>query len=587
MKANNRPVDPIELELFRNALTSIADEMALTITRTAYSSVLKDNMDFSTALTDRAGRVVAQGLTIAGHLGSVPAAMVAILARYGDQIGPGDAFILNDPYEGGMHLPDIFIVRPIFIAERCVAFAATVCHHVDVGGRVAGSNAADSTEIFQEGLRIPPLRLIQDGRRNATLDMIIERNVRLPGRVLGDIGAQLAACHTAEAELIVTLTRFGTERVDHLMAAVIEHTERLTRAAIRQAPDGEFSFRDVIDDDGIDRGKPIPLVVTVRKAGERLSVDWTGSAPQVKGAINSTLSYTKAVAYCAVRSILDGDLPCNQGFFDCIDVIAPPGTITNMVSPGACAARGLTGFRMLDCIFGALAGMVPGKVYAASDGGVTGISFGGWRVDRSPFIYVEFVSASWGGRPFADGIDGVSSLLSNLSLPSAEMIEAEQPLEVLSCEFLTDRGGAGLHRGGTAIARTFRFLEAEATLQVRADRRETRPYGLSGGGPGAPSANLLVRDGKTELLPAKLTIQVRQGDIFRHETAGAGGWGDPLQRDPDAVRRDVANGFVSRDAACIKYGVVVVDEGRGFDAQATAVLRARLAGANRIAGAAQ
>ena len=585
---NDTPkVDAVELELFRNAMMSVADEMALTIIRTAYSSVLKDNMDFSTALTDGAGQVVAQGLTIAGHLGSTPAAMAAIIDRYEGQIGEGDAFIMNDPYEGGMHLPDIFIIRPIFVGGRRVAFAATVCHHVDVGGRVAGSNAADSTEIFQEGLRIPPIKLIDAGRRNVTLDMMIERNVRLPGRLLGDLGAQLAACHTAETELAAISERFGPSRLEELMAAIIKHAERLARSAISKLPDGEFGFRDVIDDDGIDRGKEIPLVVTIRKKGETLSVDWTGSSPQVKGAINSTLSYTSAAAYCAVLSILDADIPCNEGFFRCIEVIAPSGTITNVVQPGACAARGLTGFRMLDCLFGALAKMVPEKVYAASDGGVTGISFGGWREDRSPFIYVEFVSASWGGRPFADGIDGVSSPLSNLSLPSAEVIEADQPIEILGCEFLTDRGGAGIYRGGTAIARTFRFLEKEATLQVRADRRDTRPYGLAEGGEGAPSANILIRDGRSELLPSKVTMQVRRGDVFRHETAGAGGWGNPFQRDPEAVRVDVAGGFVSAQAAERDYGVVVDTFGNRVDAVATAAVRGRERGAAKTSGAAR
>ena len=567
-------VDVIDLELFRNAMMTIADEMALTIIRTAYSSVLKDNMDFSTALTDAQGRVVAQGLTIAGHLGSVPAAMAAVLARYEGQIGPGDMFVMNDPFEGGMHLPDIFVFRPIFIAGRRVAFAATVCHHVDVGGRVAGSNAADSTEIFQEGLRIAPMKLIESGRRNATFDLFVMRNVRLPGRVMGDLGAQIAACHTAETQLADVSARFGAERLTPLMGAVIAHTGRLTRAAIGRLPDGEFRFRDHIDDDGIDRGQPIPLCVLLRKSGEQLTVDWTGSAPQVKGAINATLSFTKAATYCGVLSVLDLEIPCNQGFFDAIEVIAPPGTIANVVPPAACAARGLTGFRLLDCVFGALAQMVPERVYAACDGGVTGITFGGWRADRTPFIYVEFLAASWGGRPFADGIDGVSNPLSNLSLPSAEQIEAEQPLEVLGCEYLMDRGGAGQFRGGTAIARSFRMLEQEATLQIRADRHTLRPYGLQGGGAGAPSANLLTRGGKTEMLPAKVTMQVRRGDIVRHETAGAGGWGDALRRDPEAVRCDVANGFVSIAAAARDYGVVVADNGAAVDRDATARLRA-------------
>jgi N-methylhydantoinase B len=296
---------------------------------------------------------------------------------------------LNDPFEGGMHLPDIFVIKPIHLDGALVAYAGTVCHHTDVGGRVAGSNASDSTEIYQEGLRIPPLKLYDGGERNDTLWALVERNVRVPIKVFGDLRAQLAACHIAETALLGLARRHGPARLAQLMAELIDYSERLTRAAIRELPDGVFRFEDHIDDDGIDVDRPVPLVVTIEKQGDALRVDWTGSSPQVKGAINNTLSFTKSASYCAIRSVLPGEIPNNEGVFRAIEVTAPPGTIANAVLPAACAARGLTGFRMVDCLFGALAQMLPDKVFAASDGGNTGISIGGWHRDRRPFIYVE------------------------------------------------------------------------------------------------------------------------------------------------------------------------------------------------------
>src|SRR5215475_3146247 len=292
--------DPIAFELFKNALFSIADEMALTITRTTYSGVLKDNMDFSTAFADADGKLVAQGLTLPGHLGSIPTALEATMRHYGSSMAPGDIFIMNDPFDGGMHLPDIFVFKPLYVDGQRLAFAATVCHHTDVGGRVAGSNASDSTEIYQEGLRIPPLKMYEAGRRNDTLFALIEKNVRVPVKVFGDLRAQLAACHIAEQQVVELAAHFGREKLAAYMTELVDYAERMTRAALRELPEGVFDFLDHIDDDGIDVGKPIPLKVTITKQGDAITVDWTGSAPQVKGAINNTLSYTKSASYCAI-----------------------------------------------------------------------------------------------------------------------------------------------------------------------------------------------------------------------------------------------------------------------------------------------
>ncbi len=566
--------DPIAFELFRNAIFSIADEMALTVFRTTYSGVLKDNMDYSTAFADANGRLVAQGLTLPGHLGSIPTALESVMRHFGDSMHEGDIYCLNDPFDGGMHLPDIFVFKPLYHQGRRLAFAATVCHHTDVGGRVAGSNASDSTEIYAEGLRIPPLKLYDRGVRNETLMAIIERNVRLPVRLFGDLRAQLAACHIAETRFAELVSRYGAETVTGYMEAVIDYAERLTRAALAELPDGEWSFEDWIDDDGVDVGKPIRLFVTLRKRGGHMVVDWTGTNKQVKGAINSTLSFTKAASYTAVRSVLPAGIPNNEGVFRAIEVICPPGTVGNGVLPAACAARGLTGFRMTDCVFGALAMMLPDRVFAAGDGGNTGISIGGWDAERKPFIYVDFTCGAWGARPWADGLDGNSHMFANMASHSVEVTEAEQPIQLLAYEFVPDKAGAGTFRGGVPFRRDYRFLEAEGTLQVRSDRRVHRPFGLYGGSPGAPSENVLNPDGAAEPLPSKLTMTIRRGDVFRHVLAGGGGWGDPLARDPALVLRDVRNELLSVGKAAADYGVVVAAD--AVDVAATARLRAEL-----------
>jgi len=533
-------------------------------------------MDFSTALADADGKMVAQGLTLPGHLGSIPTALAAVVERYGKEMQPGDLYIMNDPFDGGMHLPDIFIFQPLYTQGVRIAFAATICHHADVGGRVPGSNASDSTEIYQEGLRIPPLKLFEAGRRNDTMWALIEKNVRIPVQVFGDLRAQLAACRLAETQFGALVDRYGPAKTAAYMQEVIDYAERLTRAAVLALPDGTVSFEDWIDDDGIDRDRRIRLFVTITTKGDRMTVDWTGSSDQVKGAINSTLSFTMAHSYAAIRSVLPKNIPNNEGVFRVIDVVAPPGTITNMVLPGACAARGLTGFRMGDCMFGALAMMLPDQVCAASDGGNTGVSIGGYDDQRQPFIYVDFACGTWGGRPWADGLQGNANMFANMASQSVEVIETEHPMQILAYEFVADRAGPGQFRGGAPYRRDYRFLEREAVLQVRSDRRKIRPYGLYGGYPGKASCNYIDRGEGSETLDSKLTMTIRQGDVFVHELAGGGGWGDPMDRDPAAVLRDVRNELVSPEAAFNEYGVVVDIKAWQVDQAATEARRAEL-----------
>jgi N-methylhydantoinase B len=568
--------DLVEFELFKNALYSVADEMGLTLLRTSYSSVLRGNMDFAPAIFDSTGVLVAQGVAPPGHLGSMPAAFAALKPAMKGGVKPGDVYILNDPYQGGSHLPDVFIFKPVFHEGRLLAYAAAVSHHTDVGGRVPGSNAADSTEIFQEGLRIPPVKLYDGGERNETLFALIETNVRIPVKFFGDLRAQLAACHTCEQALFELAARYGHDGVQRYMTELIDYSDRMTRAAIRELPDGVYTFVDHLDDDGIERGKPVRFQVTVTKKDDHIICDWTGSSPQVKGALNSPFAYTKSSSYCAIQCILPTTIPHNEGVFRSIEVIAPPGTVAHPVLPAPCAARALTGFRMGDCMFGALAQMLPDKVFACSDGGNTGVTMAGYDGSRKPFIYVDFICGAWGGRPYADGVDGISSIYANLGSHSIEVAEAEQPLQFLCYEFVQDAMGHGKFRGGAPFRRDYKFLNEEGILQVRSDRRTFRPYGLYGGGPGLPSMNYLNPGGENRVLPTKVTMEIRKNDVLRHELAGAGGWGDPLERDPEKVLKDVRNEFVSAKSAREDYGVVLVDTPPRVDMQATLALRERL-----------
>jgi N-methylhydantoinase B len=566
----------IDFELFKNELFSIADEMAVTICRTTYSGVLRDNMDFSTGIADAEGRLVAQGLTLPVHLGSIRTALKAMMDKYEGRIEDGDVFVLNDPFEGGMHLPDIFILKPIFYGGTLVAFAATTAHHVDVGGHVPGSNSANSSEVFQEGLRIPPLKLVRRGEPDESLWTLLRSNVRLPVQLLGDVRAQLAACEIAQRKVVALIERYGLESSRGYMNEVLDYTERLARAAVRDLPDGEFSFEDFIDDDGMDVGKPIRLFVTVRKQGELVEFDWTGSAPQVRGAINCTLSVTEAASFTALRSVLPGGIPNNDGIFRIIRTMAPAGSIANVRMPGATAARALTGFRMVDCAFGALARMVPDRVFAASDGGNVGVTIGGFTPEGERFVYVDFSCGTWGGRPWADGVDGISNVFVNMASQSVEQIESEHPIEIVGYEFAQDGCGAGRYRGGAPFYRHYRIKVPEATLQIRTDRHTHRPYGLYGGRAGKPGSVCLNPAGGGEEMGSKVTMRISGEDEFRYVLPGGGGWGDPLDREPAAVIRDLRNEIISRRAAREEYGVVVKEGGLDLDEQATRDLRSAM-----------
>jgi N-methylhydantoinase B len=565
-------VDPITFAVITSGLDSIADDMAYTVIRIARSEIVKDVMDFSAALCAADGQMVAQAKTIAQHLGAIPEAMQAVLSKFGDDLHNGDVVIMNDPYHGGMHLPDIFMFVPIFVDDRRCAFAVVICHHTDVGGRVPGSNASDSTEIYQEGLRIPPLKLYNRGKLNTTLETLIKINVRVPDRVWGDLSAQFAAAQVGKRGLGRLFQRYGTSMVESYMQELLDYAERRTREEIKLWPAGTYHFTDYVDSDGFS-DTPIPIVVaiTVRQDGT-LFVDYSGSSPQVKGALNSTLSFTHSLTYLSVRCVLARDIPNNVGLFRCIKVKAPEASILNPQMPAACAARALTGYRVFDAMLGALAQIVPDRVPAAGEGGNSVICISGLRPNRKPFIIVDMLCGAWGGRPDKDGVEAITNASQNLSNMPVEVLEAEHPVRVEDYSFIPDSCGAGRWRGGVGIRRSYRILAPEALLQLRSDRVAFRPYGLAGGGEGGASRNTIEIDGDVKPIPAKVTMTVRQGTLIVHEQAGAGGFGDPFQRPTQLVLDDLLNGKITPDFARSRHGVVITDAG-AIDEHATAQLR--------------
>lgn len=564
-------VEAVKHGIVANALAATADEMATTIFRTAHSTIVRDAMDFSAAVCSPTGETVAQAVTIPLHLGSIPTAVDALLAEFGGQMEAGDVFIMNDPFAGGMHTPDVFVVKPAFTGERLVGYAVCTAHHADVGGRLPGSASCDNTDIFQEGLRMPWMRLYAAGEPVEAVFKMIGANVRIPQMTFGDIRAQVAACTVAERSLIVLAERYSPDGLAGIMAALIDHTERLVRDEISRWPDGEASFTDYLDSDGIAM-RDVAISVRFTIAGDGVTADFSDSAPMVQGALNATRSFTKASAYHAVMSALTADIPNTAGAFRPIKVVTKPGTVTHVVMPGASSMRGVTGFRIFDALNGALAQLIPHRIPAAGEGGNTLAIYSSIGADGETFIFYELLVGTWGARPTSDGNDGLSNPCATGANIPVEVAEADFPVLVERYGLVRDTGGPGCFRGGLAIERAWRSLTDHTTLQVRSDRQKHRPYGLFGGHPGAPSKNLLVVDGSERSEPPMFSTTLSAGAFFHHRMAGGGGWGDPLARDPQRVAADVVADKVSAEAARTLYGVVVAADG-AVDFEATSAQR--------------
>lgn len=568
--------DPILVEVMKNELTAIAEEMGITMKRTARSLVAKEGGDFSTALTDANGALIAQGLTIGIHLGYIAGVMPSLLKRFGASLRPGDVIASNDPYGGLSHLPDIVLVMPVFWREQLVAFSTIVAHHTDIGGRFPGGMGAASENLFQEGIRLPGVKLFDAGVRNDALVDVLAANVRAPGDVVGDLEAQAAACRRGADGITRILDTHGLRTFEAINAQLRTYSERAMRATLARIPDGCYACEDWFEDDGLG-GEGVAIALQLVVAGDQVTVDFAGTGAQLGSAMNVPINLTKACVYVALRSILDTDAPANAGLTAPIDVKVPLGCVLNPAFPGAVGARGMLMWRIIDMVFAALAQADPRRVYAAGEGGMNLLVFTPERVDAGHSMLVDIYAGGWGARATLDGVEGVTPMAAGgatRSLP-AEMIERECPIMLEGFGFVADTGGAGEFRGSLSVFRRWRFLERGQAM-LRNCRVRSVPYGLCDGEDGTPFAATLI-DAKSEHeLPAQMMIDrtVTPGQSLLHVQPGGGGYGSPLARDPARVLDDVLDEKISSSYASRVYGVVLNDAQTSVDVEATKVARA-------------
>lgn len=570
--------DPITMEVIKNTLGSIADEMALVILRTSYSPIVRDSMDYSTGICDYNGQVVAHGLTCPLHIGAFPDAMAALLRDYGDDTNPGDMFIYNDPYGGGgMHLPDVYIIKPIFLNDRLEGYAVSLVHQTDVGGIAPGGNSVLAISNYQEGLRIPVIKLYERDRLVEQVTKIIAKNNRYPDLVAGDMRGQVAACKTAEKSFLEMLKKYGPDTIRMYTDHIHDYAEKMMREEIRKIPNGVYHYEDYIDGLG-EFPTPILFKCKVTVSDEEVEIDWTGTSGVVKGAINCPIAFTHSSSFLALKCLVSPDVPNFQGMNRPIKTIAPLGTIVNPPHPAASNARAVCGYRMLDVIFGALAQAVPERVMAAGEGGVSFPAIGGEH-NGERYVCTEVLAGTWGAMHDRDGVSGVANPGGNMTNQPVEMIEMLYPIEIEQYANIQNSGGPGKYRGATGYVRQYRNLGSEAVLTMRSDRRKHLPYGLDGGYSGTPCFNTFNpgrNDEKTLPTMPMERIYLQTGDSFRFMGAGGGGHGDPLEREPESVLRDVIEEYITEDYALEVYGVAVDLVAETIDLAATEAKRAEL-----------
>ena len=551
-------LDSYRLEILSNALTALTEEIQITLLRSAYSQVVKEAQDASCAIFTANGRIVAQPVVIPGHLGSMKFMLAEVLKDIpAESLEPGDVLISNDPYRGGSHLPDVALFRPIFFERRLVGFAGCIVHYTDVGGMVPGSNPQRATELYQEGLVIPPSKLYDAGRPNTALHAIIRANVRDPDIFFGDLRAQEAALLKGDQRVCDLVRRYGPEQVCRAMEGLIEHTEAQARAAIRAIPDGVYEFVDFMDHDGIDLTKPIRIQVRIEIKGERLFLDFTGTDPQVKGPLNAPLAKTWTTVFYCLRCILPDDIAFNDGLTGVLDIHVPEGTLLNPHHPAPVNARSVTVNRIADAVLGALALAVPERVGAQACGVPTGVSFGGVdpRNQRS-FVFYESYCGGMGATMHGDGADAVSTGTSNAMNIPVEAIEIDYPIRITRYELVPNSGGSGQFRGGLGLFREYEMLAESASINVRGDRTVFPPKGIAGGHEAQCAAYSLQNPaGEKRPLPSKYSDRIQCGEQLTVVTAGGGGYGDPALREREWVLADLAEGIISAARAREDYGV--------------------------------
>jgi N-methylhydantoinase B len=557
--------DPATFEIVKNGLYKIAEEMRVVLAKTAYSPLLKSAGDYSCGLFDARGEMVAQGPDLPIHLGSMPDAVRAIVAAFAADVHDGDVFLHNDPYFGGSHLPDVNVVRPAFYEGRLLGYACLRAHWPDVGSATPGSYGA-VTEIFGEGLRLPPLRLISRGAVNADLENVILANVRTPDERKGDLGAQLAATLRATERLKALARRYGAEQLIGYMARVMDYSERLMRATLADLPDGEGVFEDFCDGDGIaddelGRDAPFRIRLSIKKTADRLIVDFAGTAAQVKGPMNAPLSVTASGIYCGLKTAVDPNnlIPPNSGCWRTIEIRAPKGCVVNATFPAPVVyANHEISHRVADMVMGALASFMPEQVMACSQGTSAILTLGGVDpVTGRPYVSYETVKGGYGARPNKDGINCIASGISNTMNTPVEIMEMAFPVRIERYEVNADSGGAGRYRGGCGVIRVWRLLDgADATGALCMERMTSPPFGLLGGKAGAAAAvKLTTPDGATRHLPGKGAFSAPAGSVIEMITPGSGGFGPVAARDRAAIGRDLLDGYVSAAGAQRDYGI--------------------------------
>ncbi len=554
-------IDPITLEIMSNGLKSIADETYIALMKSAYSTNIKERHDHSTAIIDPCGRLVVQAEnSLAIHLGSMMGLMNTLLAKLPpSELREGDIFIANDPYAaGGSHLPDVNMAMPVFAGGKLVCFMCSIAHHADIGGITPGSMAG-GTEIYQEGTRIPLIRLFRSGTLQQDILDLLLLNARVPEERRGDYFAQVAACRLGVRRVNEMIEARGVPMLAAAFDEIIRRTEDRLREALRSIAPGEYVFEDVMDDDGFGTTDiPIKLRITVPPHGSnrRVLFDFTGSGPQVKGNINCTITATQAGVLYSLKALLDPDVPNNQGLIDIVDINAPLGTLVNSKFPAAVAARANTAQRIVDVVIGALAPAIPEAAVGAANGANTTAVFFGHdpRHDRH-YVYLETLGGGFGGRFTKDGKDGVQVHITNTSNLPVESIEMEYPLLVESYGFVADSGGPGKHRGGLGLRRVVRPVGHTMTFSGQGERFVHRPWGLFGGGSGG-TGRFVRLCGSAELpLPTKpANLEVKPDEAIVVETPGAGGYGPPAERERAAVENDFASGKFSRAYLARHYG---------------------------------
>lgn len=542
-------LNAVELEIIRHALVAAAEEMSVTVWRTSRSSVVREILDYSTCVFDADGNSVAQAARMPVHLNSMASCLQDLLRDHVpiEEWQDGDVVLTNDPYCGGQHLSDWLAFTPVFFDGRRVAIAGILMHHLDVGGGAPGSYDPSATEIYQEGLRIPPVRIVRAGERNEDLIRLLLQNSREPVNVGGDFASQLAALRVGAANLEGVAGRYGHNTLVAASKSIQAQSEAAMRAAIAAVPDGDYEFEDFVDDDGITDAS-IRIHARLRVQGDEINVDLSGSDPQVDGPVNCTLNMTSSAVVCGVMMAIGQDIPANAGIYRPIHITAPPGLVVNAVSPAPVANRMAVGHRIVNTVMGAFAGALPERIPASYYGVSYAYAINCINGDGSRQVYFDLECGGWGAHPQADGASALSCGFHNIANSPVEMMEQTYPITFVEYGLVPDSGGAGRTRGGLGLAREFELDAPSGEYAANLERFKVPPYGLSGGEPGRPGRLQIKRAGEATWtnLPSKVAgLSVQRGDRIRLETAGGGGHGDPRDRDSAAAEKDLTQGYVS------------------------------------------